>query len=160
MIRYRLRCANGHEFEAWFGSSAAYEAQEASGHLACPACGDAHVGRAIMAPSVATGTRQSSDNAEPAAASSQPPESSQPPQGHAIPAELRTALREARALRDEILSKSEYVGPRFADEARRIHFEEAPDRPIHGEADPEEVKSLHEDGIAVMPIPLLPDDLN
>ena len=74
--------------------------------------------------------------------------------------EQRQALRELRKLRDKILAKSDYVGPKFADEARRMHAEEATERSIHGEASLEEVKSLVEDGIDIFPVPVLPDDQN
>jgi hypothetical protein len=65
-----------------------------------------------------------------------------------------------RKLRDEVIAKSEYVGPRFAEEARKIHNEEVEERGIYGEATPSEVKDLAEDGIEIYPIPVLPEDHN
>lgn len=159
MIRYRLQCEEGHEFEAWFASSTAYESQETEGQLNCPVCGGVNVKRAIMAPQIAharspestsqapsTGTQSAHSSALLAAT----PEAQQ----------LKVMMKEVRALRDQILAKSEYVGPRFAEEARRIHFDESPDRAIHGEATAEDVNELAEDGIDVLPMPRLPDDLS
>lgn len=109
-----------------------------------------------MAPNIGAAGRGKSESAipdapqHPAASNQLTPESER----------LRTMMREMRSLRDQILAKSEYVGPRFAEEARRIHFEEAPDRAIHGEATADDVKSLADDGVDVMPLPQLPDDQN
>jgi hypothetical protein len=157
MIRYRLKCGDGHEFEAWFASSSAYETQESEGRLACPHCARTDIERAIMAPKIAAGRTQAATpeiaagNAAPNAAL------------HADSTDarrLQALMREMRTLRDKMLEKSEYVGPRFAEEARRIHHEETPDRAIHGEATTDEVKELADEGIDIMPIPRLPDDMN
>ena len=167
MIRYVLKCGAGHEFEAWFASSAAFESQEQDGSLACPACARTDISRAIMAPSVTT-RRDAPQNA-PAQQSAPPDPAATRASQTSAPAlhanapnaqHLQEMMREVRAMRDRILAQSEYVGARFAEEARRIHFEEAPDRAIHGEASAEEVRELTEEGIDVMPVPRLPDDLN
>lgn len=171
MIRYRLICGGGHEFEAWFASSKAYETEEATGRLACPHCQRSDVTRAIMAPSVRTqqhsgqaraATETPAPTVPPAAepASAMLPASRSPQDQTADAHRLHQMLREVRALRDQILAKSEDVGPRFAEEARQIHFEEAPDRAIHGEATHEQVRELIDDGIDIMPLPRLPDDFN
>ncbi len=157
MIRYRLRCGNGHEFEAWFASSTAYETQEAEGHLACPNCARTDIERAIMAPQIATARK---DSATPAIANENAPAKTALHAGGADAQRFQVLMREMRTLRDKILEKSEYVGPRFAEEARRIHHEETPDRAIHGEATPEEIHELSDEGIDVMPVPRLPDDFN
>lgn len=144
MIKYRLACSAGHEFEGWFQSGAAYDTQAKRGQVTCPHCGSPHVAKAIMAPSVSVGTRQSREEfARPA-----PKLSSEELQGL------------MRRLRHEIEAKAEYVGPRFAEEARKIHEEESPARGIYGEATSDEAASLAEDGIPFLPIPRLPEDLN
>jgi hypothetical protein len=142
MIKYSLVCQEGHEFEAWFQSSAAYERQIARRQIACPHCGSHAVDKAIMAPAVAKRAER-----EPAA-------SPRP----AIPAD--EMYRFLRWMRDEIHAKAEYVGGRFAEEARRIHFNESESRRIYGEATADEVKELAEDGIPFLPVPRLPEDLN
>lgn len=163
MIKYRLKCGEGHEFEAWFASSTAYETQEAEGRLACPHCANTAIERAIMAPRVATRRGHEERAAAPAPGAGdqghQSTAASLHP-GQADGAKLRAMLQEIRSVRDKILEKSEYVGPRFAEEARKIHHEESADRAIHGEATPQEVRELADDGIDVLPIPRLPDDLN
>ena len=171
MIRYRLKCGGGHEFDAWFASSIAYETQETEGRLVCPHCARTDIERAIMAPQITAGRTHAgerenagkrADTAETSAdvTSTAPPPAGALRAGNADAQRLQALMREMRSLRDKILEKSEYVGPRFAEEARRIHHEETPDRPIHGEATAQEVHDLAEDGIDVMPVPHLPDDLN
>lgn len=130
MICYSLRCAAGHDFEAWFGSSAAFDRQRAAGQVACAVCGSVEVEKAPMAPSVRGG--------QPA------PELSRP----ASPAEAALGK-----LRRHIERSSDYVGPEFAAEARRIHAGEAEKRAIWGEASREEARSLKDEGIPVAAIP-------
>ncbi len=137
MIKYRLVCGSGHEFEGWFRNSAAYDAQAASGHVACPQCADANVAKAVMAPRVASPERP-----EPRARTQD---------------DLQALMLRVRA---EVEANAEYVGSRFAEEARRIHGEEDPQRRIYGEASFEEIRALAEDGIPCMPLPRLPKDLN
>ncbi len=161
MIRYRLECSSGHGFEAWFASSDAYDRQEADGLLECPRCGTHEVRKAMMAPNVAKGRKGRPDNAQPAQASQSEQATEATTVAHGPEAVmLRQAQAMLRAIRDKVKSEAEYVGPRFADEARRIHFEEAPNRGIYGEATREEVTSLAEDGIDVTPLPPLPEDLS
>jgi len=135
MIRYSLKCRQGHEFESWFQSGAAFDKLNAAGHVSCAACGDAEVEKAIMAPGVPA--KKNSRDAQPPILS-----------GPATPAE--EALKE---LRQKIETNSDYVGREFAREARRIHDGESDTRAIYGEASATEAKSLVEDGIPVMPIP-------
>ncbi len=167
MIKYQLQCAKGHGFEGWFRSSDDYDRQRKRRLVTCPACGGTKVEKAIMAPSVVTSEKAKSARKkkarEIAVAHPEPaaPPSAPQPQGLSFTPEQREILGRMRKLRDEVLKSSDYVGPRFAEEARRIHEEaEPPTRGIHGEATPEEVKSLIEDGIDVLPIPVLPDDKN
>ena len=159
MIKYQLKCGSGHTFEGWFGSSKAYEAQSQQKQVTCPVCGSANVDKAIMAPRVAR-----SRSRRPAATADipaeQPPAPSSPRSQHMLNGEQRKLLSTMRQLRDEMLAKSDYVGPRFAEEARRIHNEEVPARGIHGEATPDEVAELKEEGVKIYPVPVLPDDHN
>jgi hypothetical protein len=156
MIRYRLNCKKGHQFEGWFASSTAFDRQSKRGDVTCPACGSSKVSKALMAPSIAKGgkpkrrTKSSSD---------QPGTDTPKPETQRVAAhrELAAAMRKLRA---EIESKSEYVGTRFPEEARKIHYEETPARGIHGEATAEEAKSLSEEGIEFFPLPALPEDHN
>jgi hypothetical protein len=157
MILYRLRCKKGHEFEAWFANSTTFDKQEKRGLLSCPSCGTARVSKALMAPSIAkrAKTKLAAKRGQEASQEAQPakPET----QRVAAHSELASAMRKLRA---EIEAKSEYVGPRFSEEARKIHYEEVPARGIHGEATADEAKALKEEGIEFYPLPILPEDQN
>ncbi|MGI3186768.1 DUF1178 family protein [Nioella aestuarii] len=139
MIRYTLKCADGHSFDSWFKSAEAFEALEGRGLLSCSVCGSSDVQKAMMAPRVAKSASKPEENA--------PVSLSKP----ANP--MEEALS---ALRKHVEENSTYVGGNFAREARKIHLGEAPDRLIHGEANPEEAKALIEDGIPVAPLPIIP----
>jgi hypothetical protein len=167
MIKYALRCEREHEFESWFKNSAAYDSQRKRGLIACPACGSAKVEKAIMAPRLARGE---SADAEPLPAAAAPPTPALPmpmpfaPPGKGTVAimspqerELRKKLKE---LREHIVKNADYVGQRFPEQARKIHYGETERRSIYGEASPEEAKELHEEGIAFHPLPILPDEFN
>lgn len=166
MIRYRLACAKGHEFEAWFPSSDGCDQQIKRKLVQCPECGSGKVAKALMAPSVVTAeqretTRRRRGRTAPAAPVATP---ETPPAPSSVSAMLtpqqRQILKQLKELRDRVVADAEYVGPRFAEEARKIHHEETPERGIYGEASPAEVEELLRDGIDVMPIPVLPDDHN
>ena len=139
MISYSLQCSKGHRFEAWFKSAAAYDEQQARGIVHCAQCGDTHVEKAVMAPAVARtdGDRVTLSSAHPDAV------------------KFRQMLREYRR---KVLAEAENVGPRFAEEARKIHFEEAEARGIYGEATPDEVAALLDDGIDFLPLPDVGED--
>jgi hypothetical protein len=156
MILYRLRCKKGHEFEAWFASGAAFDKQEKRGQLSCPSCGTSKVSKALMAPSIAkrSRTKAAAKRTEEKVADAPAKPETQRVAAHS---ELASAMRKLRA---EIEAKSEYVGPRFSEEARKIHYEEVPARGIHGEATAEEAKALKEEGIEFYPLPILPEDQN
>lgn len=126
MIRYALKCTDGHDFESWFPSADAYDAQVARGLVTCAVCGSAEIGKALMAPKVTGGVVRPD------------------------PVVSRIA-----ALRAKVESEATYVGPRFAAEARAIHAAES-DRSVYGEASGAEVRALLEDGIRVAPLPFLP----
>lgn len=158
MIHYALNCERGHAFESWFQNSAAYDKQTKRGLISCPVCGSVKVEKAIMAPRLA---RTDAAPAPPAPTPS-PPAPMPPGKGPVAmmsppERELRRKLKE---LRDHITKNASYVGPRFPEEARKIHYGETEHRSIYGEASPEEAKQLHEEGIEFHPLPILPDDQN
>ena len=132
MIKYGLTCAKAHEFEGWFSDSAAYDEQAAAGQLACPVCGSKKVEKMLMAPQVAGGRKKSA----------------------ARMTEMAKAVRsELRAIRAHVEANSDYVGDRFAHEARAIHYGDADERNIYGEATAEDAQSLTDEGIEVTAIP-------
>jgi hypothetical protein len=151
MILYRLKCKKGHEFEAWFANSGAFDKQQKRALLSCPVCGTSKVAKALMAPRVAKPAKPRPVK--------KAPEGTRSPDLQRVAAhgELATAIRKLRA---EIEANSEYVGARFSEEARKIHHEEAPARGIHGEATAEEAKALREEGIEFFPLPMLPEERN
>ncbi|WP_341211940.1 DUF1178 family protein [uncultured Limimaricola sp.] len=135
MIRYDLTCKNGHAFDSWFASAAAYDALDKAGQLSCAVCGDARVSKALMAPAVS--------------------ESAKPPARRL--SEPGNPLEKAMAeLRRKVEATSDYVGDSFAREARAMHEGKSPERAIHGEARVEEARRLIEDGIPVAPLPFAP----
>ncbi len=159
MIRYALICDDGHDFESWFSTSASFEAQAGRGLVACPFCGSVRVERAIMAPSVAR-TDRGPRAAEPESA---PPAPSAPeaPAPVALMGEREIAFRQMLgALHAHVAANAEHVGPRFADEALKIHHGETPSRAIYGQATPEDAEMLKEEGVAFMPLPGLPGARN
>jgi len=142
MIVFDLACADGHVFEAWFGSSADYEDQRARKLVACPICGQSDVAKTVMAPNVGTkGNRASAQ--VPMRGGGQP-----------APAEMKAMLAALAKAQAKMLEGSEHVGSRFADEARAIHDGDAPERAIHGQATIAEARSLADDGVPVVPLPM------
>ena len=152
MIVYNLVCKSGHEFEAWFRDSAAYDAQAQRGRVVCPSCNSRNVTKAIMAPSVAKGglAKAEREESRAVAAESGPPREAQVA---GVDPKLAQLLGEVR---DYVEKNYDYVGPRFSEEARRIHYGETPERQIYGEASAEEVKALTDEGVPVAPLPKLP----
>lgn len=124
MIRYDLRCDQGHEFDGWFADSAAYDQQAADNLVECPVCGSVQVRKQITAPAVQTGRGAREHMAN-------------------MISEMRRHIEETHT----------HVGKRFADEARAMHLGDKPQAPIYGEATAEEVRTLHEDGVPVAPLP-------
>jgi hypothetical protein len=135
-------------FEAWFGSSDDYESQRARGLVSCPLCGNAEVRKAPMSPRVGAKGNSAADTA-PAAA----PAAAAPVLANQAPAEIKALLRTLADHQARLLEKSDYVGTRFADEARAIHLGDEPARPIHGQASIEEAQALRDEGIEVAPLP-------
>ena len=138
MIIFDLRCGGGHVFEAWFGSSADFAAQQARGLVSCPLCGSAEVAKAPMAPAVPAKSNSRASGRE---------------LFSGAPDEVKAMLASASALQKRVLAQSEAVGDRFADEARAIHLGDAEARAIHGRATRAEAESLLDDGIPVAPLP-------
>ncbi|WP_186414932.1 MULTISPECIES: DUF1178 family protein [unclassified Pannonibacter] len=170
MIRYTLRCDNAHEFEGWFRNSGDFERQTAQGLMSCPACGSDDVTKALMAPAVSTSERRESlapvsGGAEAAAAVDAPAAPAGAGAGATsamIASDSRHAelLEKIRELRQQIVSNADYVGQSFADEARKMHYGEADHRSIYGETSPDDAQALLEEGISILPLPVLPEDRN
>lgn len=142
MIVFDLKCGGGHVFEAWFGSSGAYESQLAQGLVACPVCGSGDVAKAVMAPNVAAkGNRQ--------AAAPRPAVQPDP-----APEVVKAAMAIVAAAQAKMLESSKWVGSAFADKARAMHLGDEPQAQIHGQATPEQALELIEEGVPVAPLPL------
>ena len=141
MIRYALHCHSGHDFDGWFRSADDFDTQLKRGLVSCPECGSAQVEKALMAPSVSTGRKQEKI-------------------ALAMGEQQRQMLEQLQSLSRKLRENAEDVGDRFADEARKIHFGETAERAIYGEASPDQVRDLIEDGVGVMPLPPLPEDRN
>src|SRR5436190_1281013 len=155
MIRYALRCDKEHEFEAWFRSSADYDRAVAAGEAGCPICGRARVEKMPMAPAVAR------SDGKPAVKDDKPVEKSETVSLVTAPDPRQQALLQAmRELRRQVTEHADYVGDRFAEEARKIHYKETEARGIYGEATTDEAKKLVDEGIEFQPLPTLPDERN
>jgi hypothetical protein len=140
VIKYRLHCVKGHEFEAWFSSSAAYDAQAQGQQVCCPECDGREVVKAVMAPNVALrGAAESAGDAQ---------------------RKVPTVVHLLREVRRAVLATAEDVGGRFPEEARKIHYGEAPPRGIAGTASGEEARALIEEGIEILMLPPLPEEAN
>lgn len=146
MIRFSLCCAQAHRFEGWFRNSADYEMQKLRALVACPICSSTAVDKALMAPTVLT------------------------PKSDTICQKTHNVTKDNDqsdvwfetiydAVRD-LKKHSVYVGEKFAEEARKIHFGELEPRPIYGKANTTEITSLIEDGVDVVPLPVLPEEKN
>lgn len=133
MIRYALACEAGHEFEGWFSTSGDFDDQAGRGLLCCPVCDTHAVRKQIMAPAVAGTTQRKTDE---------------------NPAAKRAMMMEVMGkVRAHVQANFDYVGDRFATEARAIHEGRSEERGIYGEATPTEVKSLVADGVPIAPLP-------
>jgi hypothetical protein len=133
MIKYALSCDDGHEFEGWFGDSSDFDHQRGSGLLECPLCASTHVRKQIMAPSVVGAKKRDAVRDE---------------------GGKRSMMMEVMGqVRAHVEANFDYVGDRFAAEARKIHARESEERGIYGEASSEEVRGLVEDGVPVAPLP-------
>ena len=141
MISYSLVCDNSHKFDAWFRSAEAYDEQHDRGIVTCPLCNSVRVQKALMAPAV---SRMNSDKVSLST-------------GHPMQAQIREMMR---TMRKKVTSEADYVGDKFAEEARKIHFKEAEQRGIYGEATRDEVAELIDDGVDFLPLPHIPEEAN
>jgi hypothetical protein len=141
-----LRCSNDHRFEGWFASEEDFASQDERGLMACPICADHSIHRLPSAPRVNVLGRDRGEEAR-----AQPAEVPSSAVGSGA-GEQRQAIW-LRALR-EVLAKTEDVGDRFAEEARRIHYGETEQRGIRGRASPEDADALRDEGIEVLSLPL------
>jgi hypothetical protein len=147
MIRYDLVCDKEHAFDGWFRNSEAYDAQAAAGRVVCPVCGSTTVVKQLMTPGIPAKSNQRAEGRMPVFTGRKDEKVS----------ELVEAVRK---LRRQVEENADYVGDRFAEEARRIHYNEVKPRGIYGEASLEEAKALLEEGVEVHPLPPLPEDSN
>ena len=141
MIRFSLHCDKAHEFDGWFRNNDDFLEQKKSKLIRCPVCNSTLIEKTLMAPAVATSRERDKVVT-------------------GMTGEQKKILEEMRKITRKVRKNAEYVGDRFAEEARRIHFKEVKERPIYGEASSEEVSSLVDDGIPVMPLATLPEDEN
>jgi hypothetical protein len=137
LIVLNLCCEHEHLFEGWFASAAAFEAQCGDGRVECPVCGSIRIARRPTAPYVNTGAPAVPSRA-PTARPAQP---------------AADVVATAMAILRRLGRNSEDVGERFTEEARRIHYGEHAPRPIKGQASPDEVGELLDEGILVLPLP-------
>ena len=147
MIRYDLQCDNGHEFDGWFRDSAAFDSQRERQLVSCSHCGSTNVEKQLMMPGIPAKSNKREQAPTRVAA------------GPIDPAAAKM-MDMMRAFRKAVEENSDYVGERFAEEARKIHYKEADLRGIYGEATPEDTRELLEEGIEIFPLPRLPEDGN
>ncbi len=136
MIVYDLKCPKDHVFEAWFADSAAFDRQAKRGAVSCPLCGSTKVAKALMAPNVATGNSEK--------------RMMKAKRTNQALARYMSALHKVR---EHIEHNCDYVGDKFAEEARKIHFGEVDSHDIYGEATEDESRELEEEGIEVESVP-------
>jgi hypothetical protein len=159
MIHYQLRCSQDHGFDGWFKDSATFEQQAKLGLIECPECGGTEVERALMAPALARRVSMPVlvEAPQPPSAAAAAPPAEVPAEvklaGGRMPAQVVAVLQRIRA---EVEKNCDYVGPDFADEARKMHHGETGPRSIYGEATEEEAESLADEGIDVGRIPWVP----
>ncbi len=183
MIAFDLRCSLAHGFEGWFASSSDYDAQLSAGLLRCPFCEDADISKMITAPNVG---RKSNQSQQSAPSNTQIPEVSSEPSAVNVPSSANVSgpsnapnpsnvpslaninvpegmtemMTKLAKLQSEVLKESRWVGRKFADEARAMHYGEAEPEQIHGESSPQEAQTLADEGIAIaaLPLPFIPPE--
>jgi hypothetical protein len=139
MIHYQLCCAGGHGFDGWFSSSAAFDRQVEAGEIICPVCGSVDISKALMTPSIGASGGRDREKLS------------------AVVSEVNARIRKFRR---HVEDTAENVGKDFAEEARRMHYDETEKRGIYGEASLRETAELREEGIEVFPLPPLPEEQN
>jgi len=160
VIRYSLICDQRHEFESWFAGSAAYDKQVKRKLVACPACGSAKVEKAIMAPRLARSDKSGPIVAPAEEAAPAPAEAQAPTPVAMISPQEREFRKKLKELRDHLTANADNVGKKFPEVARKMHYGEIEHRSIYGEASPQDARDLHEEGIELHPLPVLPDERN
>ncbi len=153
MIKYSLSCENSHEFEGWFSNSGDFDTQQKRGLVSCPLCNSGKISKSLMTPSISTAGPTGSIPSKTQSESTLATNTNAPPGS----AEL---MKQLRGFRDHIESNAENVGNKFSEEARKIHYGEADKRGIYGQASKEDVRDLVDEGVEVMPLPVLPEDSN
>lgn len=158
MIVFDLRCSAGHRFEAWFRDSDTFTAQAAAGEVACPVCGDLKVEKALMAPRLNVRSHARDDTVPVPAVAPEAPSAPAPvdPAAERLMAVQGEVMKRLREIRREVEANCDFVGDRFAEEARSMHLGETPARPIYGQTTEAEAESLREDGVPFAAIPWLP----
>lgn len=149
MIHYTLVCDREHVFEGWFRSSDDFDTQVAGGLVACPVCGSVAVSRGLMAPSVQSGRAKDEREETAKRKTVMMPDPTQ-----------KMMLEALREIRRKVTENADYVGERFAEEARKMHYGETEHRGIWGEATSQEAESLADEGIEFQPLPGVPEDRN
>lgn len=142
MIKYTLSCDNAHSFEGWFSSSSDFDRQAELGLVSCPVCGSSAVAKELMAPSVSTARKK--DEAKVLM----------------MDQVRKETVAKIRELVTTIRENSEDVGAKFPEEARKIHYGEAEQRGLIGQATADEARALLDEGIEIAALPVLPDDIN
>jgi len=142
VIRFNLRCDADHEFDGWFASNEGFDEQKRRGFVTCPHCNSKKIEKSLMAPQVSTGRTKDAIAVS------------------TMDQARKAVFAEMKKLRETVTEKGENVGTRFAEEARKIHYGEADDRLVYGEADREQIEDLVDEGVAIAPLPVLPDDAN
>lgn len=145
-MKFSLHCDNDHRFEAWFRSNEDFDTQVRRGFVECPQCGSIHIAKALMAPSVATGAAKDARKQAVMVAAGQ--------------AMRRDMLDKMREITRQVKAQADDVGERFPEQARKMHYGEQDAKPIYGKASTDEVESLLDEGVEIMPLPDLPEDMN
>jgi hypothetical protein len=167
MIVFELKCRNGHQFEAWFNNASNFEQLRKGGHVACAVCGSTRVDKALAAPRISTSKKRGAAAVVNAEAADAPPKQPGRPRDGSLtgpgryandPAAAKAAdlMKQLNELRGQIEKNCDYVGKRFPEEARKMHYGEAPKRNIYGEASDGEAKALADEGVEFSRIPWAP----
>ena len=143
MIVFDLHCGNDHEFESWFQDSATFESLAKAGHVACPICGDTKVSKSLMAPAVSGTKKKNRDKMVVSAKAAQ---------------QMGQYMEAVKEMRRQVEKNCDYVGDKFPEEARKMHYGETETRNIYGEASDTEAEALIEEGVEVQRIPWTPNE--
>lgn len=166
MISFDLCCGQGHSFEGWFSSSSDFDAQRANGLVSCPLCNDGSVRKLLSVPNIGRkGNQAAAITAENGVGSEKTPPSPTADNAPmvnipAMPSQVSELFQKMAEAQSKLLKDSQWVGRQFAETARAIHYGEAEDRLIHGEASLPEVEALAEEGVSVaaLPFPFVPPE--